>query len=565
MKKTLPFLAIALFISACQTTSESDKGIQPRLADGSRPAVVSPTNTANKIALVIGNRNYEYGVLTNTLNDAQDMAQVLKNIGFDVTLKTNLNRRAMNDAIHNFGERLKQTHSIGWFYFSGHGTRAGNENYLLPTDNGGIRKQSDLQYEAIPASRVLRTMNDAKTALNIIVLDACRNQPYRSAGKSNERGLTRMQGQGSIIAFATAEGKTALDISRNKRNGLFTSHLVDALKTAYQKHQRIDDMFMQVGKAVSAESDGGQQPWYNSSLRDIYCVGGCQTVASVVETPALTPVVPPKPTPSPAPVVIVPPVHTPAPMPIQPLLPSPGTRFRDRLADGSSGPQMVWLPVGRFQMGDLQGGGDSDEKPVHWVSVQRFAIGTHEVTFAEYDRFAHATGRQKPNDRGWGRGKRPVINVSWDDATAYAKWLTQQTDRQYRLPTEAEWEYAARAGTTTKYWWGNDIGSNKANCYGNYCGDRFEYTAPVGSFSANPWGLYDTVGNVWEWTCSEFENKYTGIENKCISQKSGSPRALRGGAWNYRPRSVRTAYRLRDSHDTRYNNVGLRLARPINP
>ncbi len=550
MKKTLTFLAIALFISACQTTSESDKGIQPRLADGSRPAVVSPTNTANKIALVIGNRNYEYGVLTNTLNDAQDMAQVLKNIGFDVTLETNLNRRAMNDAIHHFGERLKQTHSIGWFYFSGHGTRAGNENYLLPTDNGGIRKQSDLQYEAIPASRVLRTMNDAKTALNIIVLDACRNQPYRSAGKNNERGLTRMQGQGSIIAFATAEGKTALDISRNKRNGLFTSHLVDALKTAYEKHQRIDDMFMQVGKAVSAESDGGQQPWYNSSLRDIYCVGGCQTVPP---TPTVTVQAEP-------PSVYIPPA--------QPSTPPAGTRFRDRLADGSPGPQMVWLPAGRFQMGDLQGGGDSDEQPVHWVSVQRFAIGTHEVTFAEYDRFAQATGRQKPTDRGWGRGKRPVINVSWDDATAYAEWLTQQTDRQYRLPTEAEWEYAARAGTTTKYWWGNDIGRNRAACDG--CGAKWGWdakrmTAPVGSFSANPWGLYDTVGNVWEWTCSEFENKYTGIENKCISQKSGSPRALRGGAWNYGPGSVRAAYRGRYSRDDRDYDVGLRLARPINP
>ena len=139
-----------------------------------------------------------------------------------------------------------------------------------------------------------------------------------------------------------------------------------------------------------------------------------------------------------------------------------GKVFRDRLKNGSKGPEMVWIPAGTFRMGDIQGGGDSDEKPVHRVSVNKFAMGRYEVTFAEYDQFAQATGRKKPNDQGWGPGNRPVINVSWDDATAYTEWLSQQTGQSYRLPTEAEWEYAARAGSETKYWWGNKIGSNKA-------------------------------------------------------------------------------------------------------
>jgi formylglycine-generating enzyme required for sulfatase activity len=182
--------------------------------------------------------------------------------------------------------------------------------------------------------------------------------------------------------------------------------------------------------------------------------------------------------------------------------------FRDRLKDGSQGPEMVWIPAGSFRMGDLQGGGSSDEKPIHRVSVSRFAIGKYEVTFAEYDKFAQATGRKKPYDEGWGRGNRPVINVSWYDATAYAEWLSKQTGQQYRLPTEAEWEYAARAGTTTKYWWGNTASHEYANYGAESWGplakgkDRWEYTAPVGSFAANPFGIYDTVGNVWEWTCS---------------------------------------------------------------
>jgi hypothetical protein len=138
--------------------------------------------------------------------------------------------------------------------------------------------------------------------------------------------------------------------------------------------------------------------------------------------------------------------------------------FRDRLQDGSEGPEMVWIPAGDFQMG----GSYSSEKPVHQVSVSAFAMGRYEVTFEEYDRFAEATGREKPGDEGWGRGNRPVINVSWNDATAYMEWLSTQTGKKYRLPTEAEWEYAARAGTDTKYWWGNEVGSNQAACDG--CG-----------------------------------------------------------------------------------------------
>ena len=241
-----------------------------------------------------------------------------------------------------------------------------------------------------------------------------------------------------------------------------------------------------------------------------------------------------------------------------------GKFFRDRLKDGSLGPEMVWIKGGSFRMGDIQGSGSSDEKPVHLVSVARFAMGRYELTVGEFRQFVKATGYKTnaekqgscwtvgdDNGKNWRNSgfsqteNHPVVCVSWNDATAYAAWLSQQTGHTYRLPTEAQWEYAARAGTTTKYWWGNDIGSNKANCYGNYCGDRFEYTAPVGSFSPNPFGLYDTVGNVWEWTCSKYENRYNGEENRCSRQKSGGLRALRGGAWYNGPWSVRAAYRHR--------------------
>jgi len=237
--------------------------------------------------------------------------------------------------------------------------------------------------------------------------------------------------------------------------------------------------------------------------------------------------------------------------------------FRSRLKDGGKGPEMVWIPAGTFRMGDIQGGGFDNEKPVHRVSVSRFAIGKYEVTFAEYDKFAQATGRKKPSSEGWGRGNRPVIKVSWHDATAYAEWLSQQTGQKYRLPTEAQWEYVARAGTETKYWWGNDIGSNKANCRNKYCGDRFKYTAPVGSFAPNAFGIYDTVGNVWEWCADSWHGSYKGAPNDGQVWRGGdeSYRVLRGGSWYVTPRFARAALRNWLSSDERDGDFGFRVIR----
>lgn len=174
-------------------------------------------------------------------------------------------------------------------------------------------------------------------------------------------------------------------------------------------------------------------------------------------------------------------------------------------------PEMVRIPPGKFLMGSLEteGGRDVDEGPQHGVTIgYSFEIGKYAVTFDEYDAFAKATNRTLPVDKGWGRGRQPVINVSFDDAQAYAKWLSDQTGKKYRLPTEAEWEYAARAGTQTWYWWGDDIGRNNANCDG--CGSQWDnrQTAPVGSFKANAFGLHDTAGNVWEWVQDCWHENY---------------------------------------------------------
>ena len=264
-----------------------------------------------------------------------------------------------------------------------------------------------------------------------------------------------------------------------------------------------------------------------------------------------------------------PPVAPPAPSspPLKPF-----TVFRDRLQDGSEGPAMIVIPAGEFWMGSPESEVErgSDERR-HRVKIEQpFAIGQYAVTFDEYDRFCVAAGRQKPEDKGWGRGNRPVINVSWHGVVDYTEWLSVQTGQSYRLPTEAEWEYAARAGTETAFWWGNSITTDQANYSGNFTygshgrkGTYREKTVPVDQFQPNPWGLYQVHGNVWESTSSRYDENYGGVEMRCADKQDGGPRVVRGGSWNFGPLRLRSAARNRYDPRYRFYNVGFRLARTL--
>ena len=223
---------------------------------------------------------------------------------------------------------------------------------------------------------------------------------------------------------------------------------------------------------------------------------------------------------------------------------APGTVFRDC----PTCPELVVVPAGRFRMGCVSRRDCADdERPVHEVELASFALGVYEVTFEEYDRFVRATGHRRPEDEGWGRGGRPVITVSWGDAEAYVAWLSRETGEVYRLPSESEWEYAARAGTTTRYRWGQDIGRNRANCDG--CGSRWDddETAPAGSFAANGWGVHDMHGNVWEWVADCWHENYARAPRDGTAWKSGGDcgrRVMRGGSWFNPPVDLRSAARL---------------------
>ncbi|WP_067862310.1 SUMF1/EgtB/PvdO family nonheme iron enzyme [Neptuniibacter marinus] len=243
---------------------------------------------------------------------------------------------------------------------------------------------------------------------------------------------------------------------------------------------------------------------------------------------------------------------------------TPGQQiFKDQIDNTTYGPEMVLLPSGEFRMGDQAGIGDDNEKPVHLVKIRKpFALSRFEVTFAEYDTFAKATKRPLPDDEGWGRGNQPVINVTWRDASAYVEWLSHETGHPYRLPTEAEWEYAARAGTLSTYWWGDELKPNMAVCSG--CGSEFDGVKPmpVGSFPANHWGLHDMTGNVDEWVADCYTNSYktTPRNGSAYTEKVCESRVMRGGSWFEIDRLIRPASRYRHPVDSKRNSWGFRVA-----
>ena len=281
---------------------------------------------------------------------------------------------------------------------------------------------------------------------------------------------------------------------------------------------------------------------------------------------------------------------------------NPGDTFQD--CPGC--PKLVVVPSGSFIMGSPE----NDEGPMHEVRIgYQLAVGAYPVTFDEWDACVSdgGCGGYEPKDRDWGRGTRPVINVSWGDAKRYVGWLSWKTGKGYRLLSESEWEYVARAGTDTSYWWGNEIGRNRANCNG--CGKRGDdektssdtgglyeaamamsglsvaspfvlydkrrnvmKTSPVGSFSANAFGLYDVHGNVAEWVEDCWNGDYAGAPTDGSAWESGEcdRRVLRGGSWWSQPSFLRSAHRGNPiggirSDDLRSDEHGFRVARTLTP
>ncbi|GAB2588980.1 SUMF1/EgtB/PvdO family nonheme iron enzyme [Spirosoma areae] len=495
---------------------------------GVKLAVTHSTANGKRTALLIGNADYQNaGSLRNPLNDVKAMTAALRDLGFTVVPYANLNRESMERAINAWGKTLPN-YSVALFYYAGHGAEVGGVNYLFPTDVNP-QNQAQVKFQAHPVDLVMGWMEEARVTTNIVLLDACRNNPFgRSWSRSlTDGGLANMTAPtGTFVGFAASPGSTAAD--GNRANGLYTEAI---LRTIKQPNLTIDQVFNRVNQYVRQQSNGAQVPFKNSSLEDdfYFSVIATATKPESVQAPSAG--------------VTTKVTRT---TPAKPLstLPAPATRkFLDLpFAD------MAYVAGGSFSMGtaDAEISALEDELPVHTVQISSFWLGKYEVTQQQW---ASVMGTHPAHFKGC--DDCPIEKVSWNDAQAFLQKLNKNTGMKYRLPTEAEWEFAARErGKPVRFGNGEDtLRASEVN-FETFSsiqpgfvigGINREKTMPVGSFKPNELGLYDMSGNVEEF-CSDWYNKAYYKISPAINPKgpdradkwgcgSGGCRSSRGGSW----------------------------------
>jgi len=660
-------------------TATKKKARKAATATEERGLVVVDKNrdSRKRVALVIGNSSYQSSPLKNPVNDAHAMAASLRKLGFDVEERTNLGYISFNDAVENFGNKLK-TGGVGLFYYAGHGMQVNGSNYLIPVD-AKINNENEVRYKAVDAGLVLAKMESAKSDVNIAILDACRDNPFTRSFRSSSRGLVQMDAPtGTIIAYATAPGKTAAD--GDGKNGIYTEALIQALESP---GLRVEEVFKRVRRLVLEKTAKAQVPWESSSL-----VGDFHFIQPSSMTEIQPSSVQPQPLPKKTsenetkkqmqnesePTYTDPqtnimwarngniagkemnwndamswvknidyggyrdwrlptlaelvtfkknggdrpsewfnnnnynevkpawywssnpdltderyikyawsvsmfngiegsslkvsngyvwPVRSSQPSLLSQPDPSsksvsnePVKRIKlEGFTDQTTGIEFVSVPGGCFQMGDNFGDGTADEKPVHEVCVSNFAIGKYEVTQGQYKRIMGSN----PSKFSSCGDSCPVEIVSWNDAQDFIRELNSQSGRSYRLPTESEWEYAARSGGKQEKYSGGD----NVDAVAWYDSNSGLKTLPVGQKQPNGLGIYDMSGNVWEWVSDWYGPYPSGHQLDPQGPSSGSGRVSRGGGWSYDARYVRAAGRNNNSPGSRSYRLGFRLASPV--
>jgi formylglycine-generating enzyme required for sulfatase activity len=568
----------------------------------------APARAEKRVALVIGNGSYAHIThLPNVRNDAAAMAALFKAAKFDaVDVRHNVGAAELRRALREFESRTADA-DIAVLFYAGHGIEVGQVNYLIPVD-ARLVTDFDVEDETVPLDRVLQAMEPAKH-LRLVILDACRENPFvrmmkrTVAARSVGRGLGRVEpaATNTLVAYATKPNAIAED--GKGPNSPFTAALVRHLVTPGL------DLRIALGKVrdeVMAATANKQEPYVTSSLggevmsimpgapssgpptlaarpndaaeawaavKDsasiaqleviasrykgtIYAELALARVAELRKQETALAVLPAAPKPAvganrpkwmDAPIVNFGP-NAIGDRRLRPL---------DPFLDCADCPVMVVLPAGEFVMGSNE---YESARPVRRVTISRlFAVGKYEVTFAEWDACVAAGGcKHRPGDESWGCGKRPVINVSWHDAREYGAWLSRKTGKTYRLLSEAEWEYAARAGTTTRYAFGDTISTRHAQ-------HNATKTVEVGSFPANRFGLHDLHGNVGEWVEDAWHPSYQGVpaDGSAWSGVDGDARVLRGGSWSSIPVVLSSHVRLLTHPASRNNITGFRLARTL--
>ena len=492
-----------------------------------------------RIALVIGNGAYKSDPLRNPVNDATDIAGALEGLGFSVSLKTDADQRNMKQAIRVFGKQLRKG-GVGLFYFAGHGVQVRGINYLIPT-GAQIESEADVEYEAVDAGRVLAQMEEAENSLNIIILDACRDNPFARSFRSSGRGLAKMDAPtGSILAYATAPGSIASD--GPGRNGLYTTALLKHMMTPGLE---IGRLFRQVRIDVLGSSGKKQVPWEASSLTGDFYFSSGRGISVVPKQPA---------------------TKTPKVASISPDSTKPKAITKKKIKNSLS-MEFVYIPPGAFMMGgalspsevEKRYGGEAKwykgEQPQHRVILTSgFYMQTTEMTQRQWKA---VMGSNPSSNKG---DDLPVERISWNDVQKFIRKLNQREgSNKYRLPTAAEWEYACRAGSATLFYFGSD--ESKLGEYAWYRGNSGRRTHRVAQKKPNAWGLFDMHGNVWEW-CQDWYGDYSsGSVTDPKGPSGGSNRVSRSGGWNNIPRDVRSVHRGASNPDHRLDNLGFRLLR----
>lgn len=580
-----------LFLVCCCDTAQTRQ-------DG-RGVKLPEVRTSRRLALVIGNDAYRENPLHNGVNDALAMKTALEESGFSVQMALNTTQEQLETAIDEFTGSVNPG-DIALFFYAGHGMQISDQNYLIPVDFRA-RTAVDAKYKSYPAERVQENLEAAGTSMQIIVLDACRNNPYRS-WRGGSDGLAAMQaGRGTYIAFATSPGRTAAD-EGNGRNGLFTGELISVVR---EPGLTIDEVFNRVRDQVSRKSGGQQLPWSTSSL-----IGGFYFKAAIESSASIPTVtlshdltgereltfwnsIKDENDPSmfeeylrrypngdftflaTAKLNRLHAVAAPSPR-----VESPASRAGEiRVVEGMP---YVWIPPGKFIMGCSRGDTEcfDDEGPVHEVTISKgFWLAQTPVTVGAWRtyRVQRGKGGMLVRDK-FGRHLNeidgmPAVFPAWDDARDFCSWAGG------RLPTEAEWEYAARAGTTgSRYgnldaiaWYndnsGNDrmdmtlVNSTDPNDYPKKLFENGNGPHLVASKQPNPWNLYDMLGNVSTWVADWYGDYRQGGTTDPAGPSQGKFRVFRGGSWSLGTRAIRASRRSRAEPDWRDYATGTRCAR----
>ncbi len=554
------------------------------------PVIVQALDT--RLALIIGNGGYQGDAsLSNPVNNATDLAAALKNrLGFEVIHRTNLTVKEMRTEIKQFGQQL---HGMGLFYYAGHAMQVGEENYLIPigAESALFNSHYNLDENTIKVSFILNTMRDAGNKVNIIILDAYRKNPL---DRERPVGLKHAQGN-SLIAYAARAGEVALE---GKRNSPYAASLIDEIN--HNPNLSILQLFTRVRAAVRDKTGKLQSPGFYSELDQDFClVGECRNgddLSELIVLNLLQAIFF---------LVVIAVIWlgwrkkwvsaiawaeyraTKIEQIRYALMTQKKPKKQRRQQEEKKGKlfqfksvtldtrgkiikrppknahyqieylgkgitlEMVHIPGGSFLMGSPQTEKDrySDEGPQHLVTLEPFYMGKYPVTQAQYEA---VMGK---NPSWFKRKNRPVEWVSWHDAVEFCKRLSEMTSISYSLPSEAQWEYAARAGTTTPFYFGDTITSELANHNHNR-----GKTSDVGSFPPNAFGLYDMHGNVWEWCADPWHENYEGAPTDGSVWEGEDPyRVLRGGSWYDFPSLCSCVIRSKLTSDFRLNSVGFRL------